>query len=244
MSATKSILKTRLAAQGTLRPPHQRIVEELESDTTYIEKRRVIAAAGDEVTTLHVLRSGWAVARFGEPTGRSAITRLYLPGDIIGLTEMTACAHPYTVSMISDGSVARISKAQMLRLSHAEPGLTGRLAHFDQLDSIAAQERLFAIGRLSAADRIKHFFLTLQVRLATTMAITRDRFPFYMQMNELGDINGLSAVTISNVIGKMRDDGEITLCNASVELHRRAAWVEELGFVNRYAPRPRAAAAA
>lgn len=242
MSVAHSVLKTRLTHQGPVRAEYLQIAEELEADSQFLAKRQPIVQSGAHVEGIYVLRSGWAVARFGTGARKSAITRLYLPGDIIGLTELFAGEHPYQVSMISDGSASKVSKGRVIRLSYGNPGLMGRLAYFDQLDSIASQERLFAMGRFSAEERIKHFLLTVHARLSTTMAITGEKFPFYMQMNELGDINGLSAVTISNVIGRMRANGEVTLAKSSVELHQRPKWVREIGFINRYAPRAARAA--
>jgi CRP-like cAMP-binding protein len=230
----QSVLGNRLKKLGLLKFDHEAIIRKLEAKSNRVLKRQTLCNEGDTVDAVYILKSGWAAARCCIGDKRPTLIRLYLPGDIVGLNEFDTGVHPFEVMMLSDGSVAKVSGSTMEQITQTNPSLMSALSYFDRLDNIAMHDQLYAMTRFSAADRIKQFFLNLHARLQNSLAMDTDRIPFYMQKNELADLNGMSAVTVSYILTALRQEGSLVIKKDCAELRQRKAWAEELDFINRY----------
>lgn len=198
----------------------------------FVRRRTVLAEQASEVAEVRELRSGWAIARDLSEGKRGPIVRLYLPGDLIGFSEKSCGRHPFQISMIADGSVRHIPQldSKPTGQRRADRELIWALAQLEQQSFVRTQQHIAAARRLSAADRVKHFLLLLHARLTDIRAAQGERMSFQLKMVDLADIVGLSAVTISQLMGRFKAEGAISLGPKTLTLHHRADWAKDTGY--------------
>ena len=79
-------------------------------------RHEMIMHRGAVAENVLVLQHGWAVARGPKQSGRAAILRIYLPGDIIGVTDLGLSNVQQDVVMLTEGLVNVVPKAAVAKL--------------------------------------------------------------------------------------------------------------------------------
>lgn len=232
MAEQPSVLTRRMHTRFELSDHDLHALRLLDGSGQYVRKGAVVVSRGAAIKGVYVVKSGWAAARVSGPGRKAAITRLYLPGDIINHSELGYLNAPLDVFMISDGSLGFVSRDALNALLHDAPNAHAQVARFDQMEHAATQRRLYAISRLQAEHRLKHFFLSIYHRVNEGKTAPDTRFPFYLQRTHIADLNGLSAVTISIQLSKMISEGSLALAGKMLTLNEHESWSRELQYVS------------
>lgn len=166
--------------------------------------------AGDQLTMLGSVVSGYAALNQTLEDGRRQVVGLLLPSDFIGRPDRSTV--PYDVVAVTDLLVCQFDRSAFCDLLKRSPPISQRLLEMtlDELD--AAREWMTLLGRKTARERIASFFAMLLRRTLNdkeqrvTEGIT---LSLPLTRGELGDYLGLTLETTSRQISTLKKDGII-----------------------------------
>ena len=182
-----------------------------------------------------LVRSGWALSRVRSNGDLTTITQIFMAGDIIGLTDLGFATPPHDTEMQTDGSVNLLSRQALGDFAQAHPRLFGLLLSLVSLDAAALHDRLHAITRYTAEDRLMHFLLTIKAKSDQISDHTSDRFPLPLSQKEIGDVLGLTDIYVNRLLRGLQKDGHLTMNRPNVRINDRAYWENKLKFRDRFA---------
>ncbi len=234
MKSSTSAFLLRLERHTTLSPDERDNFEQLERDTITRKKRSAVFDPARADARIAIIKSGWAVARATSATGQSTITQIYMPGDVVGLADLGFSAPPHDVQMQTDGSVCLIDRRQLSQLGHDHPRLLALLLSMSSLDEVALRDRLHAITRLSAEDRLIHFILSMKSRTAQLTDQPSDRFPLHLSQKDIGDALGLTDIYVNRLMRKLSTTGQIDVARPYIRIMDRDSWTKRVGYKDRY----------
>jgi CRP-like cAMP-binding protein len=188
-------------------------------------RHEVIARRGPAAETVWIVQHGWALARSDRESGRSAILRIYLPGDIIGLTELGLSVQPHEVQMLTEGLLHAVPRAAMAGLARQHPRFWPLLLALANADLMLAQNRVVLLDRATAEERLIHLFLDLRARLAVEGVGDGNRFPMPLNQQEIGEATGMTGIYVNRLLGRLVRDGRLEVQRPYVRLLDRS-WME------------------
>jgi CRP/FNR family transcriptional regulator len=163
-----------------------------------------------------IVRSGWAVARVRSDGNQTTITPTFMAGDTIGLSDIGFNRPPHETTMQTDGSVHLLSRRALCNLG-------------------ALNDRLHAITRYTAEDRLMHFLLTVKAKSEQFSEHSSNRFPLPLSQKEIGDALGLTDIYVNRLLRGLQKSGQLSLSRPNVKINERAVWATRLNFQDRYA---------
>lgn len=191
-------------------------------------RHEVILRRGDAGESLLLLQHGWAVERGPKQNGRSAILRIFLPGDVIGLTDLGLSQSQQDVVMLTEGSVHVVPKAAVAGLARHNPRIWPLLLAMSNAEVSAAQTRAILFDRATAEDRLIHLLLDVRGRLAVEGIGDGNRFPLPMNQTEIGEATGMTGIYVNRLIGKLVRERQIEVQRPYVRLLERANFEQRM----------------
>lgn len=234
MKMTSSALLLRLEQLTMLDADERHALSQLESGSRSVKKRQAIICKSAQRDSFAILRSGWATRRVTGVDGRSAITHVFGPGDLIGFCDLGTKATPHDVVMQTDGSVSHFDSDDLRRLAKDHPRLLSVLISVAQIEDVVLRDRFHAATRLSSEDRLMHFLLCIQSKLPNQSERCADRFPVPLNQKEIGDALGLTDIYVNRLLRSLTDREEITVERPYMRIKSPHRWCERLGFHDRY----------
>ncbi|MBS1303454.1 Crp/Fnr family transcriptional regulator [Loktanella sp. SALINAS62] len=175
---------------------------------------------GEQPQNLYYIQSGWAYAYVILANGQRQILYLYRPGDIAGLSDVGMERVSSSLVCLSDCMVHVIPMKNLM-----SPEMTPRIAFHLLQKSAEIQSCLMrtlaAVGRMTARQRVAWLILMFHEKLHqrnTAASI------FYIPFNqsELGDLIGLTNVSISKVLCDLSNEGFIERNGTQINLRRKS----------------------
>lgn len=185
-------------------------------------RHEVVLRRGTVGENLLLLQHGWAVARGPKQNGRSAILRIYLPGDVIGIADLGLALVQQDVVMLTEGLVHVVPKTAIAGLARHNPRLWPLLLALSNAEVSAGQTRAILFDRATAEDRLIHLLLDIRGRLAVEGIGDGNRFPLPMNQTEIGEATGMTGIYVNRLLGKLVKDRQIEVQRPYVRLLERA----------------------
>lgn len=226
----ESCLANRLSRFIDLTDGEKKFVRYMEEDERDLTRRKSIVTIGDRVEHLWVLKFGWVIARSREAGGRSSILRIYLPGEVMGLSEIGTGTAIHSIEMLTDGCICPFPRSAVAEMYDKTPRLAALLTSLGSLDQLDLRERVFQLARLSAVERVSHFLLTLQDRLALANSGRSRRFHLPLTNAQIGDYLGLTDIYVGRILKDLVAAGHIVVEQRHVTIHDAESWAEEVGY--------------
>lgn len=188
---------------------------------------QIIYAEGEKLGYFCAIISGVVKQLKSLPNGTQQIVRLLLPGDFLG--------RPFgetprsSAIAATEVKVCRLSRAVVERIASDSCRVSRWLFEniFDELEN--AQDRITLLGRMTAEQRIANFLLWVAGRAAEESPLTPDAsadlvVELPISRSEIADYLGLTLETVSRQLGRLRDQGIITIeASRTVIIHRSDA---------------------
>lgn len=108
-----SALKCRLDRFISLSDSEVDFIATLEKDETRHAKGYRLINIGDKSDKIFILKSGWAVLKSYSKLRGSQILRIYLPGEVIGFSELGSLHATHQVIMQTEGIVSAINGKEL-----------------------------------------------------------------------------------------------------------------------------------
>ncbi len=178
---------------------------------TTIGRGRSIISAHAETTHVYLISEGWAVSKLDIDTGDKQILDILGPGSFAGISRIDEIAtDEYSAVALQDVSAYKIDADLLQRVCAESEALSGwlseRLAHEVQ----RSQRHIAALGRLPARGRLAFVMLRIMDVAQQTGEVAVDktiRLP--MTQEEIGNMLGLTNVSISKLMSAFRKEGLI-----------------------------------
>ncbi|OYU17089.1 MAG: cyclic nucleotide-binding protein [Rhodobacteraceae bacterium PARR1] len=188
-------------------------------------RHELIVRRGAVSDMIWIVAHGWAVARSDREAGRSAILRLYLPGDIIGLTELGLGLQPHDVEMLTEGLLHAVPRSAIVALARQHLRFWPLLLAMGNAELMLMQNRVILLDRATAEERLLHLLLDLRGRLAVEGVGDGNRFPLPLNQQEIGEATGMTGIYVNRLLGRLVHDGRLEINRPYVRLLDRA-WME------------------
>ncbi|MGR3541530.1 MAG: Crp/Fnr family transcriptional regulator [Hasllibacter sp.] len=231
---SESCLVSRLERYIDLTEAERDFLSVMEEDEKPLKAGQTVLNAGSNTNGVFVLKFGWAIVRSQSVRGRSAILRIYLPGEVIGLGELGPPHAPHSILMQTDGTVCPFPRSGIARLMKEEPRLAALLTGLSSLDQIALRDQCAALGLMTAEDRLIQFLLQLRARLAVADVGLGNRFHLPFSQAEIGQAVGMTSVYVNKLIRKLSDEGRLKVERPYIRLMDREGMETQVGFVDRF----------
>ena len=177
-------------------------LKRLTDERTVFERGTILRASGDPVRSLYVIQQGWLMCSL--PLGtRRQVTRIGLPGDMIGLGEVTAARAIQEIRAVTKVEVSEIHRDAFGAFLNRHPHLGVRVLLLGEREKRRHAEWLRALGRMSAREKLALFLVVIHERLSA-LGLANDAFAMPLRQQEIGDFTGLSSVSVSKVLGAMQ----------------------------------------
>ncbi|WP_424972765.1 Crp/Fnr family transcriptional regulator [Dinoroseobacter sp. S76] len=217
-STNDSCLATRLSRYVALTQDEAKFVARMERDARPMTRRQSIFEIGDVTNELHVIKYGWALV-YGQPVrGRRPIIHIYLPGDVMGMAELSQPHAKHATVMRTDGMVCPFPRAALVRMYEEVPRLAALIMALNSLEHHGLRQRFAASTSLTAEARLLQFLVSLKNRLDAAQTLATSRFYMPLTQSEIGDHLGLTSIYVNRVLKRLSDRGVLTLRDKHVQL--------------------------
>ncbi|MBS1301062.1 Crp/Fnr family transcriptional regulator [Loktanella sp. SALINAS62] len=205
----------------------------LEDNPKSLGKRSDIFCPEHPEDRIAIVRSGLAITRITSGS-QTTIAQLFMAGDVVGLSELGFSRSPYCTSMQTDGSVSLISRRKLGELAKTNPQVFALLLSMASLDSVALLDRLHAVTRYSAEDRLMHFLLTVKSKTDQVSEQGSDRFPMPLSQKEIGDVLGLTDIYVNRLLRGLQKRGVLEISRPYFRIIDKPQWISQLNYKDRY----------
>ena len=235
LKTVQSAFQSRISRHILLTDTERDALSRLEGQAVALGKRDHVFSDSKPNDRIAIVRSGWAVSRVRSDGNQTTISQIFMAGDIIGLSDIGLNRPPHETTMQTDGSVHLLSRKALCDFGAQHPRLFALILSLASLDATALNDRLHAITRYSAEDRLMHFLLTIKAKSEQISEHASDRFPLPLSQKEIGDALGLTDIYVNRLLRGLQKSGQLSLTRPNVKINERSVWETRLNFQDRYA---------
>jgi CRP-like cAMP-binding protein len=197
-------------------------------DVTYggrsVRPGREIVSEGKRCTAIYLVTEGIAIRYRILRDGQRHILNLILPGEFTGTVNCCFETALYPIKTLTPATILPIPLAKLGALFDSHPRLAVKLFWSISSQSTILAERLIALGRRSALERVAHFLLELLTRLQDLGLADQRSFRLPLTQEMISDALGLSIPYLNRVLQQLRRDGLVTMKDQTVTIEN----IEEL----------------
>ncbi len=184
-----------------------RLIEALEKEQTHFARGDVIQPCRTARSSLYAVTSGWLYASLTDADGRRQITRVFHPGDVVGLSDLSLGLSSCDLVAAGDVVVCPFPRQGLAPILETAPRLSALLFALSARDQAIHMDLIRAIGCLSAVERVGFMLLTWLMRLRMTGDPVETTIRCPMTQTEMGDLIGLTNVSVSKALSTLESEG-------------------------------------
>src|SRR5690606_41216354 len=132
-----------------------------------------------------VVHKGWLFSSQLVGDGRRQVFQIFYPGDIVGVREIGLKRAMSTTVCATDCVLCPFEKGDLCDLFDSSSRLSALLFAVGMVDEMVIIERMKAISRMQARERIGHVFLEMLTRLRVTGGAEEAAFDFPLNQETL-----------------------------------------------------------
>lgn len=204
-----SCLVAKLGRYAALSDADKAILAALEKEEREYEKDSIVVRSGHPVRELYVVKSGWLTSYSVLDDGRRQLLRLFYPGDIVDLSEISIAEARHDIKCLTAATLCPFPKSGLEQLFARSPRLTALLFAMTVRENSTLLERIRAIGRFSAYERLCYLLLEVGYRLDAVDNGETGGFRLPLTQTDMADLLGLTNVYVSKTLAKIESDGLI-----------------------------------
>lgn len=231
---TESCLVAKLNHYVDLTEAERDFLSGAEAESEKLERRSVLASAGERLPAIYVLKKGWLLAHTSEENGAEMVAEIYHPGDLVGVSQLGCEFSTLHYVAATDAELCTLPKSSLPEMFVGFPRLIGLFFGFASVERASLIDRLRAMGRMSARDCVALFLLQTHARLRLTGSVdAADGFKLPLSQETIGNAVGLSTVSVNRAIRLLEAQGHLERDQRRLRLPQRQALAQEVDFVDR-----------
>lgn len=231
---SESCLAHKLGAFAYLNADELELLEDLEKSPRSFEKDEIIIGSETALDTLYVLTKGWVISEKVKHADSRPIVHVFLPGDIIGFSELPFEHTSYQARARTSGMLCPFPSSRIGRLFAESPRLARLIFAAIMIEQAEQEDRASQFCRNHAADKLALFILQTLDRLKLLNSDLRDQFHCPLTQQDIGDLVGLSNVHVSRTFSQMEDEGLIQRHKSFLKVNDYDRLAELADYTNRY----------
>jgi CRP-like cAMP-binding protein len=230
-SANQSLAKffQSLPLQAMLTKDEEVIIGSLSSAPKYYPPRTILSHQGDSESRLFIINSGWACNYKDLPNGERQVIDFPLKGDIVGIRAVEGPSYD-SLASVTELSTFEVSRAALQKALNRVPKLSQFILGGMARQHSVITEHLTNAGRRTAVERLGHYLLELNARLASVGECDAHGFDCPLTQQELADALGVTAIHINRTLRDLRNHNLALFRSGVVEFPERAKLVKLVGF--------------
>lgn len=178
-------------------------------DSRY-ERGKNLFEQGQVFNSIYAVRTGAVKTYLIDNTGEEVVTGFYLPGEIIGLEAISAGAYGCSAKALETTTCCEIPYSALADLAESIPGLQQHMVLLMSREIQAERSLHVTMSKKSADERVQDFLHTLAIRQQRRgLSQTHLRLP--MPRGDIASYLGLAMETVSRVLSRLHDQGQIRL---------------------------------
>lgn len=183
------------------------VPNELALPTRTLEPGSMLYEAGREASSLYVVNYGVLKAIVPTSLGRDRIADLYGPGDVLGLAALDGGQHAETVVAVHDACLTPIDPGQAMNDRKLRDYIMQSMAR-----QVRRSREMIDEAELPVGARVTRAFLRLTDRFGQVDDTDGHgvKLPLALTHEDLADLTGSSRVTITRILGELRNDGALS----------------------------------
>lgn len=207
------------------------LLRALQVDERPVSKGSYVHGDNTASKLLYVVKSGWFAGVKELADGGRVIVEVGIPGDVIGLRDITFSQHLSALQCLSrDAVICPFSKTQLHQLFLRSVKLTEAFFAIMSREHAQLVQRLVTVARHDGIRRLAHFIMETAVRLEGVCVDVRRDFDFPVDQNNLGDLTGLSSVHVSRCMSELRNRGLVEYSRGRMHILDRTGLAELAEF--------------
>lgn len=200
------MLIRRLRAVGRLSVQDERLIGTLRWDVIEISPRTDFINEGERQTRCCLLMEGVVIRSSFTRAGERQIQSVHVPGDIPDLQSLHLKRMDHNIGSVSTCRVAFVTHENMLRVLLQSPDLTALLWRETLIDAALYRAIIVRNARLGSTERLAHFICEMWCRFDAVGLTDRNGFGFPMTQEMVGQVLGLSIVSVNRSMQILRSD--------------------------------------
>ena len=197
----------RLAGFVRLTPAERDSLVRACADVRAFAAGEVVTARGESPQSVFVVLQGMARRYRALRGGHRQILAFLTPGDLCNGDSLQLTRLDYSVSAVTDSSIACIPLVELVRLAHESPNIATALSCAALVRQSMAREWLVNLGRRPPLHRLAHLICELSLRQRSVGVASDKGLP--LTQTELADALGLSLVHTNRTLKGLREMGLI-----------------------------------
>ena len=182
------------------------------------KRKEIITSQGDRVKEIYVLTEGWVAASMEVDLVRTQLIKVNLPGDILGLPNISLARAAVTLTAITPAVVDVIPLEEFGRLFEIVPRLAFALFVATQRERVMLSDQLAMVGQTCALQRLAALLLSFHRRLSALGAVDGDSFDWPLSQEQVARCAGITAIHVNRTFRDMKCDGLIAAGGKRIHL--------------------------
>lgn len=218
------LINQRLSPSLPLLAREATVLLDLAAVSRAVRPGQEIVSEGKRCSAIFLITEGIAIRYRILRDGQRHILNFILPGDFAGNVNCCFESALYSVKTLTHATMSPIPLTRLIGLFDSHPRLAVKLFWSFSCQSTMLSERLIALGRRSALERVAHFLLELLTRLRDLGLADRQSFRLPLTQEMISDALGLSIPYVNRVLQQLRHEGLVTMKDQTVTIEN----IEEL----------------
>lgn len=166
--------------------------------------------AGENFTSIYIIRTGFFRSTMTLEDGREQITGFSMAGEIIGIDGIHGGAYSCSTAALEDSEVCVISYARLQQASMHTPAIQQYFHRLLGREITRDYRLMLLLGSMCAEERLASFLLNLSARYEAR-GYSASAFNLRMTRDEIGSYLGLKVETVSRALSKLQKLGFISI---------------------------------
>jgi len=190
-----------------------------------VAARRIICRGQDDLTSVPIICSGWALSAVMLPDGSRQILSFLLPGDLVSPSLLFDSKPDSFVEAITTVTYRAFNRLNLRQAITTEPAAFSALARMWFREKRRTEELVVDLGRRSASERIARLIIGLVERLQErSMTSGPFEVDFPLRQHHIADATGLTPVHVNKLLSEFRRKELIRLSDRSLAILDPAAF--------------------
>jgi CRP-like cAMP-binding protein len=228
-----SCFAERLGDLIDLTPGERSVLARLEERVRPLRRGQILVRENDPQAELFIVQSGTLMSYVLLDDGSRQILRFLFPGDMMGFSALVYRRSAESIAAMTDCYVCPFDRQVLSRLTLEQPRLAAVMLVMNQLERVALNDRLAALGRSSAKARIAALLLEIRDSVAPRDGSREPSFVLGVTQEEIGDATGLTAVHVNRMLRQLELEGMIARDHGRVTLLAAASLARVANYTNR-----------
>lgn len=169
-------------------------------------------------TCVYILVDGWAAASVVYESGNRQITKVHLPGDLMGVSSACLDLTAECLTALTPVVASRVPLERFGRLFAESPRFAAAMFLSSQRERIALIDAMSRIGRTTSAERLAALLLDLHERLSRVSHACDLRLETPITQEDFADILGMTPVHVNRCFKKLQNLGSIRRFGKRIEI--------------------------